>query len=141
DDAGEIRRAHELEVGRQYEVIVTNGGGLWRYRLGDVVECTGHLAATPTLRFLGRVGVVSDLRGEKLAEPFVAEALRSLWEGRLPEVATLRAYERHGQAGYELLVSGDRGGAPDELALRLDRVLQANPHYALARRLGQLAPA
>ncbi|HEX7121047.1 MAG TPA: GH3 auxin-responsive promoter family protein, partial [Gemmatimonadaceae bacterium] len=134
DGAGEIRRAHELEPGRQYEVIVTNGGGLWRYRLGDVVECTGHLAATPTLRFLGRVGVVSDLRGEKLAEPFVAEALRSLWEGEMPEVATLRAYEQHGQAGYELLVSGDRAGEPDELALRLDRALQANPHYALARR-------
>ena len=92
--------------GKRYEVIVTNGGGLWRYRLGDSVECTGHLVATPTLRYLGRAGQVSDLRGEKLCEPFVAEALRSLWGiHEPPAVATLRGWEDGASAGYELILS------------------------------------
>ena len=29
--------AHELELGRDYELIVTTLGGLCRYRIGDVV--------------------------------------------------------------------------------------------------------
>ncbi|MBL0170923.1 MAG: GH3 auxin-responsive promoter family protein [Gemmatimonadaceae bacterium] len=141
-DDGDIRRAHELRPGAHYEVIVTNGGGLWRYRLGDVVECTGHLAATPTLRFLGRGGHVSDLRGEKLSEPFVAEALRGLWgDDPAPAVAVLRGWERGAAAGYELLLSTESlAGSVERVAQRLEALLWENPHYALARRLGQLAP-
>ena len=142
DETGGARLAHELVRGERYEVVVTNGGGLWRYRLGDVVECTGHLRATPSLRFLGRAGNVSDLRGEKLSEPFVAEALRALWKDEAPPLyAVLRAWERAGLAGYELLVSADALATPAaELAARLEAALRANPHYALARRLGQLEP-
>ena len=132
DPAGGVRRAHELEAGKSYEVVVTNGGGLWRYRLGDVVECTGRMAATPTLRFLGRAGNVSDLCGEKLSEAFVGEVLRGLWSGgERPAHAVLRADE----AGYVLEISDV---AKAGLVERIESALSANPHYALARRLGQL---
>jgi hypothetical protein len=30
-----------IEVGRKYEVVLTTRDGLWRYRLGDVVEAVG----------------------------------------------------------------------------------------------------
>jgi hypothetical protein len=138
---GEIVRAHDVERGAQYEVIVTNGAGLWRYNLGDVVECTGFLHATPSLRFLGRIDNVSDLRGEKLSEPFVAECLRALWpDGGAPTVAVLRAVDEDTVGRYELLLSADGpADSVDSLAARLERALHANPHYALARRLGQLA--
>lgn len=140
DAQGDVRLAHQLERGAHYEVIITNGGGLWRYRLGDVVECTGHLRATPTLRFLGRAGRVSDLRGEKLSEPFVAESLRTIWgDASLPAYAALRAWSDRSRAGYELLVSDDVEIASADVAIqRLESALRANPHYALARRLGQL---
>ncbi len=144
--SGDVRRAHQLEPGARYEVVLTNGAGLWRYRLGDLVECTGHLAATPTLRFLGRTDNVCDLRGEKLSEPFVAECLRQLWHGDVsPSVALLRAVDDGAVAGYEFVVSRDMSDdttseSAFELARRLDDALCANPHYALARRLGQLVP-
>ncbi|MCC6242107.1 MAG: GH3 auxin-responsive promoter family protein [Gemmatimonadaceae bacterium] len=139
-ETGDVRRAHELTVGAQYEVVLTNGAGLWRYRLGDLVECTGHLAATPTLRFLGRAEQVSDLRGEKLSEPFVAECLRSLWEGEMPpRVAILRAVDDDVVGRYDLVVSTDTAHT-GALLTRIDDALRANPHYARARRLGQLAP-
>jgi hypothetical protein len=132
-ETGDVRRAHELEFGRTYEVVVTNGGGLWRYRLGDVVECTGHIAKTPTLRFLGRAGNVSDLRGEKLSETFVGEVLRGLWPHGPTRTAWLEA--RADEPGYTLYV----GGTPEaDLGTRLEQALSANPHYALARKLGQL---
>jgi len=142
DDSGGVHGAEALERGAHYEVVVTNGGGLWRYRLGDVVECTGHLVATPTLRFVGRRARQSDLRGEKLSEVFVAGVLRALWPVTSPPAyLALRAWDSTGRAGYELLVSADDiASGHDGLAGRLDVALGANPHYAIARRLGQLAP-
>lgn len=133
DEACEVRRAHELERGRTYEVVVTNGGGLWRYRLGDLVECTGRVAATPTLRFLGRAGNVSDLCGEKLSEAFVSEVLRGLWSVSERPVHTVLWAD---EAGYVLEISDV---AKAGLVERIESALSANPHYALARRLGQLA--
>jgi hypothetical protein len=151
DEQGDVRLAHQLQRGRCYEVVLSNGGGLWRYRLGDVVECTGAVHATPSLRFVGRAGVVSDLRGEKLSEAFVAQALRALWsDGAAPEYAALHASDAPGTARYELHLSADWAFAVgedvgaanrrEELASRLELTLGANPHYALARRLGQLQP-
>lgn len=141
DQRGELRPAHALERGGHYEVVVTNGGGLWRYRLGDVVECTGLAASTPELRFLGRASHQSDLRGEKLSEPFVAEVLGALWPpSALPAYLALRAADTGAGAGYELLVaSAALADAPADLARRVDDALSANPHYAVARRLGQLS--
>ena len=137
DGDGNARLAHQLERGGEYEVVVTNGGGLWRYRLGDMVACIGHVRATPTLRFLGRAGRVSDLRGEKLSEVFVAQVLSDMWnDGDQRQWAALRARGDEGFAGYDLLTASDRV----DLAERVDQALFANPHYALARRLGQLAP-
>lgn len=159
DRRGDIRLAHELERGDEYEVVLSNGGGLWRYRLGDVVACTGHLKATPTLQFLGRAGHVSDLRGEKLSEAFVAQALREAWRAdETPAYVALRPWSDGRAAGYELLVADncDRSTARNAsdastgdttsdapLATRVQRVERAlceNPHYALALRLGQLQP-
>ncbi len=135
---GDVLTANELERGKIYEVVVTNGGGLWRYRLGDMVECDGHCASTPTLRFLGRAGNVSDLRGEKLSEPFVADCLAALWPGvgDRPSAAWLRpCRSSDGGHGYALVTSSP---VDDALAERLDHLLRRNPHYDLARRLGQL---
>jgi hypothetical protein len=69
DEHGAVKLAHELRPGAIYRVIVTTGGGLWRYRLGDLVEVDGFVGRTPSLRFLGRGGNVSDLCGEKLPAP------------------------------------------------------------------------
>lgn len=175
DLAGNVWRAHELAVGRRYEVVVSNGGGLWRYRLGDLVEVEGFVDATPALRFLGRAGNVCDLRGEKIDEPFVASVLDKLWDaksgnaggGERPQFAVLVACDIGDEtgtaaesaagnaatagstaaAGYVLVVdaadaatTGD-AAALAALAARLECGLQENPHYAIARHLGQLAPA
>lgn len=76
DDAGEPRLVDELQTGRCYRPLLTTSGGLYRYRLGDVVEVTGFLDATASIRFVGREDHRSDLVGEKLDESMVARALR-----------------------------------------------------------------
>lgn len=120
--------AHELRVGGRYGVLLTTGGGLYRYRLGDLVEVTGRFGVLPVLRFLGRLDRVSDLVGEKLSEAFVTAVLAACGVPR----ATLAAAGDH----YDL-----RTAMPDpQAAARVDDALRANFHYDHARRLGQLGP-
>jgi hypothetical protein len=134
---GVVCRAHELRPGQTYEVVVTNGGGLWRYRLGDLVEVDGFVGTTPSLRFLGRVGNASDLRGEKLSDAFVASVLNQLGASAGGWRFALLAPETNveGRASYTLFVEGP---VPEHTAASLDGALRANPHYALCRDLGQL---
>lgn len=74
-EPGEIRMAHELALGGRYQVMITTGGGLYRYRLHDEIEVTGFYNRCPLVRFVGRADHVSDLAGEKLSEIQVREAL------------------------------------------------------------------
>jgi GH3 auxin-responsive promoter len=140
DARGETRRAHELRLGETYEVVVTTAGGLWRYRLGDLVEVDGFVASTPSLRFLGRGASVSDLCGEKLVESFVTRAIEAACGpfGFAPPFAMLAPdADACGRWRYMLFVEGE---LPSELPRRLDDELRKNPHYALCRNLGQLGP-
>ena len=46
--------AHQLVPGEVYSVVVTTGGGLYRYRLEDKVQVNGFVERTPSLAFLGK---------------------------------------------------------------------------------------
>lgn len=147
-DKGRVCLAHELETGDVASVVVTTGGGLYRYRLQDRVAVDGFVGPTPSLRFLGKEGHVSDLRGEKLHESFVAGALARTFENlRLsPRFALLAPGDAADPPGYTLYVElPDRGALPvrfpEVLATALEAELAANPHYRLCVSLGQLAPA
>jgi hypothetical protein len=140
DAQGNIRLTHALRKGETYTVVVTTAGGLWRYRLGDLVEVDGFVGATPSLRFLGREGNVSDLCGEKLSEAFVTRAV----EGSCcsldlaPGFALLAPEIREdGNPHYTLFLEGE---CPAALLPSLEAQLRKNPHYALCRDLGQLKP-
>jgi hypothetical protein len=139
EDGGDPRFAWELAEGGIYSVVLTTGGGLYRYRLEDRVRVEGFVAGTPSLRFLGKEGHVSDLRGEKLHESFVAGALARVFgrTGTEPRFALL-APAGEGAEGYVLYLETDR--LPAGLIGELDEELSANPHYRLCRALGQLAP-
>lgn len=137
DECGSLQAIDTLRLEQAYEVVVTTGGGLWRYRLGDRVRVDGFVGHTPSLRFLNRAGKVSDLRGEKISEEFAAAVIRDLASGARPTFAMLVA-ENDGPAGVYTLYW--EGGALPEAA-DLDRRLAANPHYAWCRQLGQLRPA
>jgi hypothetical protein len=139
DERGVAKLPHELQAGESYSVVVTTGGGLWRYQLGDLLEVDGFVERTPSLRFLGRGANVSDCCGEKLAEGFVTRAIETACAvgGLVPRFAMLAPENEAGRWCYTLFIEGEAGAA---LALRLDTELRANPHYALCRDLGQLAP-
>jgi hypothetical protein len=145
DEEAQVRTAWQLNVGQTYRVLLTTGGGLCRYDLGDLIRVTDTHQACPCVEFIGRAGNNTDLCGEKLAEPFV----RACWEevvrsGGLEVSFALVAPEvEAGARGYILLVAGKDARPPwrpADLARDLEEKLYANVHYAHARRMGQLAP-
>jgi hypothetical protein len=132
DSTGRIRLAHELALGEKYEVIVTTSGGLWRYKLRDIIGVTGFAGETPSLRFLGRANT-SDLCGEKLAEEFVAACVGRVFGH--PRFALLAP--NSGRNRYNFFFEG---AASPEALDRFENALRENPHYAHCRNLGQLQP-
>ena len=128
DDEGRFTEISDLKLGREYEVLLTTGGGLFRYRSGDRVRVIGAGAdGLPRPRFVGRVAGGSDLVGEKLSERQVLEALLA-----------------GGSRGF-MVADPERPGyvlwLEDILcAGAVERVLRQNPYFDQALGLRQLAP-
>ncbi|MEM9138101.1 MAG: GH3 auxin-responsive promoter family protein, partial [Cyanobacteria bacterium P01_F01_bin.42] len=134
DSQGHCFGLHQLEVGQDYTVIISQMGGLYRYRMGDRVRVTHHFLETPCLQFIGRGQSVSDLVGEKLHLQFVSDLLDRLdLSARFQSLVSVRQPD-----GYVLLL--DRCDRKLEtLAQQLEQGLCESYHYQLARQLGQLA--
>ncbi|MDP6946113.1 MAG: GH3 auxin-responsive promoter family protein, partial [Myxococcota bacterium] len=62
--AGRPKLVHEVQEGARYRPILTTSGGLYRYRLGDIVRCVGVTAATPRFVFEGRREAVVPRRSQ-----------------------------------------------------------------------------
>ncbi|XP_073291193.1 jasmonoyl--L-amino acid synthetase JAR4-like [Primulina huaijiensis] len=58
----------EVKVGEEYEVLVTNFAGLYRYRLGDVVKVKGFHNSTPELQFVCRKNLLLTINIDKNTE-------------------------------------------------------------------------
>lgn len=73
-ESGNIHLAHELNEDKVYSVVVSTGGGLYRYQLDDMVRVTGFIGDAPTLHFIAKE-LVSDLIGEKLHSEHVQRSI------------------------------------------------------------------
>lgn len=144
-ESGDLATAETVAKGRCYSVVVTTGGGLYRYELGDVVEVTGFVGGAPALRFLGRERT-SDRCGEKLAAAYVDAGVAALLQSRgTPVGFVLLAPDDRpdGTLGYTLFLQSDGAVRRDLLALEheLESLLRRTFHYDYCRRLGQLETA
>lgn len=68
----------QIHKGKRYEIVVSNFSGLIRYRMHDLVECTGHLNRTPILRFISKTDLFANISGEKLSLWQTADAISKM---------------------------------------------------------------
>jgi hypothetical protein len=135
---GRISLVHELQIGVQYALVVSQPSGLYRYRLGDLVKVTHFYGATPCLDFVGRGGTCSDLVGEKLTDSFVTSVLAKVLPADNVFGVVVPVWPDNQAPRYRLLL--DRGSCGASVSSdRLDAALAEAHHYRLARHLGQLA--
>ena len=142
DGNDRARAAWELEEGEEYSVVLTTGGGLYRYALHDRVRVTGFLHDTPCLAFLGKDDHLSDLCGEKLSQGFVQAVVDRVLRahGVSADFAMLAPEEGSPRPRYVLYLTA-RDQLPESLERELEGGLRANPHYAHCAALGQLGRA
>jgi len=137
DESGFVYQLHELKQGETYEMIISQKGGFYRYRIGDRVRFTHSYLNTPCLKFVGRHKEVSDLVGEKLHSQFIRDALDKLNLDRsyFKSLVPVKYPKEH----YILLLDNAKQN-PEEIATQLEEELQKSYHYGRARLLGQLEP-
>jgi hypothetical protein len=144
-EAGDLLPAHRVEKDKTYSVVVTTGGGLYRYQLQDVVEVTGFYGEIPLLKFIGKADNISDYFGEKLNERFVANALERLFSAhRLSPAFFMLAPDDSDGFRYTLYLELSNEPSIElrnDLTTELDSILRENFHYDYCRKLGQLNEA
>ena len=80
-EATEIDRPlliNEVEVGKLYEIIVTNKSGLYRYKIRDVVRIAGFEGETPYIEFAYRANFVTDLCGAHITGEHLAAGIKAI---------------------------------------------------------------
>ncbi|OMO73265.1 GH3 auxin-responsive promoter [Corchorus olitorius] len=65
----------DVKVGRCYEVVVTTMGGLYRYRVGDILKVTGFYNNSPQFEFVERQNVVLSVDTDKTSESDLLKAI------------------------------------------------------------------
>ena len=71
----EVLTADQLEAGGQYELIVTNYSGLYRYRLNDIIVVRGFDGDTPDIEFLTKSREILNIAQEKVPASGVLECV------------------------------------------------------------------
>ncbi|MFD7895546.1 GH3 auxin-responsive promoter family protein [Streptomyces sp. NPDC059743] len=140
----------QLEPHRDYHVVFSHVGGLYRYAVGDIVRVVDRVAGVPRVAYAGR-STRSDAAGERLRE---AQVVRALEEALASTGLVLRnvacrveeAEERAGRAPrYVFAVAPESPwltAETERFAALLDTALGAeSPGYARALRERRLAPA
>lgn len=115
---GDILTKERLEKGKNYDIILTTSGGLYRYDIGDIVRYNGNLC----FDFVGKRSNISDFYGEKLNEEHVRGIIKdNCFKILVP-----------GENEYILYSENDVD--IDEIESKL----RGNFHYDYCRKLGQL---
>ena len=78
DDDNNTLTIDQLEEGKEYEVIITNQCGFYRYKIKDVVKVLGFFNKCPLITFSYRKGQLVNLAGEKTTEAHLNESVRQL---------------------------------------------------------------
>ena len=145
DDSVRPLLINELEEGKQYEVVVTNFSGLYRYRMEDVVKVTGFYNNTPKVTLLFRQNLSMNVANEKSTTDMIdAAAMRVSNETGI----SFRGFSFFADYStkpprYVMLIEPETEGVTEETRNRMIKALDSamddiNEKYYKYRRWGML---
>ncbi|WVZ66552.1 hypothetical protein U9M48_015755 [Paspalum notatum var. saurae] len=119
-EASQLVDLARVELGREYELVITTYAGLNRYRVGDVLQVTGFHNSAPQFRFVRRKNVLLSIESDKTDEAELQRAVERASALLRPHGATVveytsQAYTKsipgHYVIYWELLAKGPSAGA------------------------------
>ncbi len=126
----------QLEVGKEYEIIITNLSGFYRYRIKDVIRVLGYEGESPKITFSYRKSQLMDLAGDKITEAMMDETIRRTGEELGVNIIDYCVYPNRDDSPshYEFLIEPDRPLDPSKCG-EYRRILEkhlgeVNPVYA-----------
>ncbi|UCG34160.1 MAG: GH3 auxin-responsive promoter family protein [Phycisphaerales bacterium] len=141
-DSPTTLRSHEVEVGREYFILLTNSAGLYRYNIGDLVRVTGFQGQAPIIEFLNKGTHISSLAGEKLTERQAVLCVENVCREQHIRIDNFVLAPRWDDPPYYLLHvehNGESGWDPGLLAEWLETALcRHNCEYESKRKSGRL---
>ena len=146
DETEETLTIDEVEAGEDYEIIVTNLSGFYRYRIKDVIRVTGFYNEAPLIQFVYRKSQLLSIQGEKTNEEAVRWTIEQFIKETGIQINDYSVYaDTNSEPGhYTFLLEPDHIIPKEDIpALRdlLDAKMgQANPSYGSKVRTGVLAP-
>ena len=123
-----------LEVGKAYEIVISNRSGLIRYRIGDIIRVDSIQDDIPNIVFTSRKNVV-DITGEKLNETLIKEIFEKITIK--DDISFLYPVVENGTVYYNCLSNSKSEDLNEKLEYELSKIL----HYNESRRNGQLSPS
>ncbi|MDD5679884.1 MAG: GH3 auxin-responsive promoter family protein [Candidatus Omnitrophica bacterium] len=135
----------QLEKGKEYFLVVTTPGGLYRYNIDDIITVDGFFNKTPMIEFVQKGLNASSLAGEKLYESHICEAINKAAEKNKLLIEFFSACPRKGNPpGYVFLVEFEKepplGGAKALLKSIEEELYNQNAEYRDKRRQQLLRP-
>ena len=123
----------ELEIDKEYEIIITSQSGFYRYKCGDIIRVVDYLDECPYVVFSMRKGQLLNMTGEKTTEEQMTGAIDRLGEEVgcvLDEWCAYIDVETQ-PYHYTVLIENDKGLDLSVYSDALHKYLmEANPRYA-----------
>lgn len=136
---------NQLEVGKDYEIIVSNYSGLYRYKMEDVIHVTRMYNNTPEVKLMFRQNLSMNVANEKTTTDMIDAAAVNIQKNLGIDFTGFSFYADFSTKPprYVMLVEV-KGGVPDEemrakIVEELDHQMdEINEKYYKYRRWGML---
>ncbi len=144
-DPPETVEATDLIEGRNYFILLTTAGGLYRYQIHDLVRCVGFMGQAPLLEFLNKGAHFSSLTGEKLSEFQVVAAVDQAQKALGVPLRSSLLLPTWGEPPYYSLLVETSDLTDEALAARFESEVEtglrlANLEYENKRATRRLGP-
>ena len=146
EDDSVILTMDELEEGEDYEIIITNLSGFYRYRIKDVIRVTGFYNEAPLVQFVYRKSQLLSIAGEKTNEEAVRWSIEEFMKDTGLKINDYSVYaDTDTEPGhYTFYMEPDRPVDKEDIPRYRDaiekRMMQANPSYGDKIRTNVLSP-
>ncbi|MGW1719114.1 GH3 family domain-containing protein [Streptomyces sp. NPDC002156] len=132
----------EVEAGRDYHLIMSQGNGLYRLWTGDIYRVDRIVDGTPWIHFTHRDGVFHSFTGEKITEGQVTQAIQQGLAASDLDTGLYMCGPRWAELPYYVVAAEVPDPSPEldrELSAGVDRELSViNIEYASKRDSGRL---
>lgn len=148
DDTEKVLTSEELEIGKAYEVVVTNNSGFYRYRLGDVIRVADIKDGKILITYEYRVNQTHSFENEKVNEKHILSVVQKLEDKYSIEINDYCYWADYDKNAYTIFIEPVQYGNTTEVLSKValadlekdcDSVLsEVNPMYADLRKNGTL---